>query len=78
MERPAVKDDPENRIRARRILSIVWTSLVAVVLWLAVGFGGGIAEVFTAGNPAVWAVSASPLVPLALWIRARRGRNRSG
>jgi hypothetical protein len=51
--------------------AMIWTICAAVLVTLAVGFGGGVADVFTRDNVAIWAMTASPLLPWLLWLRAR-------
>ena len=53
-----------------------WTLFIAVVVWGATGFGGGIDRVFTADNPTIWFMVVSPIVPLAIWLRIMLANNR--
>jgi hypothetical protein len=63
--------DPENRLRERRIMFFIWTGAVAVVVWLGGGFGGGFEAAYR-DNPLGWALTASPVIPLVPWLKARR------
>ena len=67
-----VNDDAANRLRERRIMLIIWTATVAVITWIGAGFGGGLSAELFEDNPLGWALVLSPLLPLALWIKARR------
>lgn len=57
----------------RLAMLVVWTLCVAVVTVLGIGFAGGVGAAFTADNWLGWALIASPIVPLALWLRGRGG-----
>lgn len=65
-----------SRRRARLIMLIVWSASVTAVMFLAVGFAGGIERTY-ADNPRAWLVTASPLIPLVLWLRAHAARRAS-
>jgi hypothetical protein len=71
-----VNEDAANRLRERRIMLIVWTGCIAVIFWIGSGFAGGLA-VGLEDNPLGWAFVLSPLIPLALWLKARRDYARS-
>lgn len=59
-----------SRARARLIMLFVWSASVVAVMFLAIGFAGGIEPAY-ADNPPAWLITASPSIPLALWLRAR-------
>jgi len=61
----------QPRSGARLALLIVWTATVVTVTILGIGFAGGVGEMFTADNWPAWLWVASPIVPLALWLRQR-------
>ena len=60
-----------DRLRERRIMLIAWTAAVAAITALGVGFAGGVERAF-GGNLLAVLFAASPIVPLALWLHARR------
>lgn len=60
-----------DRLRERRIMLIAWTAAVAAISAIGVGFAGGVERAF-AGNLPGLLFAASPIVPLALWLHARR------
>ena len=62
--------EAENRLRARLIMLLVWSGSVLTVMFLGAGFAGGIERAY-ADNPPAWLVTASPLIPMVLWLRAR-------
>jgi hypothetical protein len=70
--RRQVNEDLQNCLRESRIRLVVWTGGVAGGLWLSAGFGdGGFAGLFR-DNPPIWVFATSPLIPLVLWLKARR------
>jgi hypothetical protein len=75
-----VTDELQNRERERRFMLILWASTVALVMALGAGMAGG----WDLGYPASieewlgWLIPASPIVPLVLWLKARKQvRNQS-
>jgi hypothetical protein len=60
-----------DRLRARRIMLTLWVLVVVVIDWLGIGFAGGVVAAYK-DNPAGWAFTLSPVLPLVLWIKARR------
>lgn len=63
--------ETQPRLGASLALLIVWTAGVATVTILGIGFAGGVGEMFTADNWPAWLVVASPVAPLAFWLRER-------
>jgi len=62
--------DLENRERERRIMLFIWIGAVLLMLWLWAGFGDGFVDLFS--YPSTWVMALAPIVPLILWLRAKR------
>lgn len=71
-----MSDEAANRVRERGIMLIIWTLAVASTFWIGAGFAGGFALALE-DNALGWAFVLSPLIPLALWLKAWRD-NRPG
>ena len=57
------------------IAFLAWTAFIAAVVYLGAGFAGGLGGMFS-DNPVAVAFTASPALPLAYWLWARKRATR--
>jgi hypothetical protein len=69
-----MRPEAESEERDRRTLLIVWTLLVISVCVLGSGMSGSveITAPRSLGEALSWAIPLSPIIPLVLWLRARK------
>ena len=69
-----MSDDAESRLRERRVMLLIWASVVLVIMLLGSGLAGGfrVSAPNSLAEWLSWLIPLSPIMPLVLWLRARK------